>query len=100
MIGTTRSRVSFFMNRFRKLGFVTTTMDCTCTVPSSLSSSTTSLFPLRHVDAERASLTNLPYFFKTEQFGPPSHPSLPYPLAYQLCGVTEETSNGNMKEAI
>jgi CRP/FNR family transcriptional regulator, cyclic AMP receptor protein len=23
MIGTTRSRVSFFMNRFRKLGFVT-----------------------------------------------------------------------------
>jgi CRP/FNR family cyclic AMP-dependent transcriptional regulator len=22
MIGTTRSRVSFFMNRFRKLGFV------------------------------------------------------------------------------
>jgi CRP/FNR family cyclic AMP-dependent transcriptional regulator len=23
MIGTTRSRVSFFMNRFRKLGFIT-----------------------------------------------------------------------------
>ena len=25
MIGTTRSRVSFFMNKFRKLGFITTT---------------------------------------------------------------------------
>ena len=25
MVGTTRSRVSFFMNRFRKLGFIHTT---------------------------------------------------------------------------
>jgi len=27
MVGTTRSRVSFFMNRFRKLGFITMPAD-------------------------------------------------------------------------
>ena len=41
MIGTTRSRVSFFMNRFRKLGFIDYNGDMRCTVPSSTSSSTT-----------------------------------------------------------
>ena len=33
MIGTTRSRVSFFMNKFRKLGPLTTTASGTCTDP-------------------------------------------------------------------
>ena len=43
MIGTTRSRVSFFMNKFRKLGFIRLQRRaCTCTAPSSMSSSTTS----------------------------------------------------------
>ena len=32
MIGTTRSRVSFFMNKFRKLGFITTTAASKSTV--------------------------------------------------------------------
>ncbi|MGA9902553.1 MAG: Crp/Fnr family transcriptional regulator, partial [Terriglobales bacterium] len=32
MIGTTRSRVSFFMNKFRKLGFVDYNVNCTCIV--------------------------------------------------------------------
>ena len=59
----------------------TTTTGYTCTVPSSLLSSTTSPFPLRHVDVEWASVTRLSYFFKTEQFGLASHPSLAYPLA-------------------
>jgi CRP-like cAMP-binding protein len=40
MVGTTRSRVSFFMNRFRKLGFITTpvarTAVCKSTVPCSI----------------------------------------------------------------
>jgi hypothetical protein len=31
MVGTTRSRVSFFMNRFRKLGFTTTLWAISCT---------------------------------------------------------------------
>jgi len=31
MIGTTRSRVSFFMNKFRKMGFVEYNGGCTCT---------------------------------------------------------------------
>ncbi len=40
MIGTTRSRVSFFMNRFRKLGFLEYNgMASMCTAPSSISSS-------------------------------------------------------------
>ena len=43
MIGTTRSRVSFFMNRFRKLASWTTTRTaCKCIVRSSMSSFTTS----------------------------------------------------------
>ena len=33
MIGTTRSRVSFFMNRFRKLGSFITTVACRSTAP-------------------------------------------------------------------
>jgi hypothetical protein len=46
MIGTTRSRVSFFMNRFRKLGFIdsliiTGVMNCRFTVHFSTSFSTT-----------------------------------------------------------
>src|ERR1039458_8663986 len=43
MIGTTRSRVSFFMNRFRKLASSTTTagVGCKFTVHFSTSSSTT-----------------------------------------------------------
>jgi CRP-like cAMP-binding protein len=38
MIGTTRSRVSFFMNRFRELGFVTTARaaGCRCIVHCSI----------------------------------------------------------------
>jgi len=36
MIGTTRSRVSFFMNRFRKLGSFTTTEVCRSTVRCSM----------------------------------------------------------------
>jgi SLT domain-containing protein len=40
MVGTTRSRVSFFLNKFRKLGFIMTTMAAfTSTAPSSTSSS-------------------------------------------------------------
>jgi len=31
MIGTTRSRVSFFMNKFRRLGFIEYMAACTCT---------------------------------------------------------------------
>ena len=41
MIGTTRSRVSFFMNRFRKLGLLNTTVAFTFTSLSSTSFSTT-----------------------------------------------------------
>jgi CRP-like cAMP-binding protein len=43
MIGTTRSRVNFFMNKFRKLGFIYYNGGCTCTAPSSISSSTISV---------------------------------------------------------
>jgi CRP-like cAMP-binding protein len=32
LVGTTRSRVNFFMNKFRKLGFIHYTVDCKCTV--------------------------------------------------------------------
>jgi Crp-like helix-turn-helix protein len=32
MIGTTPSRVNFFMNRFRKLGFIGTTAGCKSTL--------------------------------------------------------------------
>jgi CRP/FNR family transcriptional regulator, cyclic AMP receptor protein len=39
MVGTTRSRVSFFMNKFRKLGFLA--VASMCTAPSSTSSCTT-----------------------------------------------------------
>ena len=44
MVGTTRSRVSFFMNRFRNLGYIDYhghTARCVCAAPSSMSSSTT-----------------------------------------------------------
>ncbi len=43
MIGTTRSRVSFFMNKFRKLGFLNYNGDVTCIAPSLTSSCTTSV---------------------------------------------------------
>jgi len=36
MVGTTRSRVNFFMNRFRKLGFVQYEHNCTFTINDSL----------------------------------------------------------------
>jgi CRP-like cAMP-binding protein len=49
MVGTTRSRVSLFLNKFRKLGFIfTTTAEWKCTVPFSISSSTTSMLSMRH----------------------------------------------------
>jgi CRP-like cAMP-binding protein len=41
MVGTTRARVGFFMNKFRKPGFIDYNRSCTCTVPSSTSSGTT-----------------------------------------------------------
>ena len=41
MVGTTRSRVSYFMNKFRSLAFWTTTASYGCTVPSSRPSCTT-----------------------------------------------------------
>src|SRR6202795_2452451 len=48
MIGTTRSRVSFFMNRFRKLGFIEYDAGVACkfTVYLSTSFSTTKNFPV------------------------------------------------------
>jgi CRP/FNR family cyclic AMP-dependent transcriptional regulator len=36
MIGTTRSRVNFFMNKFRKLGFIEYNAGLTITINSSL----------------------------------------------------------------
>ena len=41
MIGTTRSRVSFFMNKFRKLGFIDYNGTLACIAPFSMWSSTT-----------------------------------------------------------
>ena len=47
MIGTTRSRVSFFMNRFRKMGFLDLAAACTFTARSSASCFTINAeFPL------------------------------------------------------
>ena len=43
IIGTTRSRVSFFLNKFMKLCSWITTGTSTCTAPSPLSSCTTRL---------------------------------------------------------
>jgi len=34
MIGATRSRVNYFMNKFRKMGFIHTTARSTSTIPS------------------------------------------------------------------
>ena len=39
MVDTTSSRFSFFMKKFSKPGFIGNTASCTCTVPSSISSS-------------------------------------------------------------
>ena len=45
MVGTTRSRVSFFMNRFRKLGFIHYDGGLQSTVHFSMLFSTTSVCP-------------------------------------------------------
>ena len=74
MIGTTRSRVSFFMNKFRKMGFIHVQRRVArAQLPPHILSSTTSFPSIARLDVGRASVTNLPYFFKTEQFGPTSH---------------------------
>ena len=70
MIGTTRSRVSFFMNRFRKMGFIHyDATGCTCTVPSSLSSSTTGIDRIgSHLCAQGTASCGLPdHMFHSEQ---------------------------------
>jgi hypothetical protein len=36
MVGTTRSRVNFFLNKFRKLGFIEYSADLPITINSSL----------------------------------------------------------------
>ena len=51
MIGTTRSRVSFFMNKFRRLGFID--YNGTLRIHSSLLNVVLYDHPHLHTDAER-----------------------------------------------
>ena len=72
MIGTTRSRVSFFMNKFRKWVSSITTARYGCTAPSSMSSCTTKFpipFPLLSANIEPSNVQqSRPFqFFAAEQ---------------------------------
>jgi CRP/FNR family cyclic AMP-dependent transcriptional regulator len=64
MVGTTRSRVSFFMNRFRKLGFIdiTLAMNYKSTVHFSISFSTTS-FSTKSQSSEQFSRVTICHVF-------------------------------------
>jgi CRP/FNR family transcriptional regulator, cyclic AMP receptor protein len=68
MVGTTRSRVSFFMNRFRKLGFINYNVGDTLHIYSSL------LKVVLNDDEEAPSAGKKGLFFHKDQ-GPPTKPN-------------------------
>jgi hypothetical protein len=67
MIGTTSLRVSLFLNKFRKMGFIDSPAGCTHTVPSS-SSCTPSPLITADLGAETESICLRHQFLSSEQF--------------------------------